>query len=39
VRAGRTTSAALRVPRAGTYTFQVRLGTSAIAWRVCVGRC
>jgi hypothetical protein len=39
VRAGLATSASLRVARAGTYTFDVRLGTSRISWRVCVGRC
>jgi hypothetical protein len=39
VRAGQSASAALRVARVGAYTFQVRLGSSAIAWRVCVVHC
>jgi hypothetical protein len=39
VRAGQAASVSLRVARAGRYTFAVRLGTSGISWRVCVGRC
>jgi hypothetical protein len=39
IAAGPATIGPFTVKKLGLYTFQVRLGTAQLQWRVCVGRC